>query len=192
MKSPPSRKKFQLTGYRKNCSLSIRDSLKTKSWVTNSNLGLTLRRKSIKYDYLRPTDPDHPPKVWSVWENLIKSSIKTVLMGIKITNGVFLLVILRVCGCECICVRVRRGDCMLTGQVPICEYQAFRGSSLGSTSFLATALAHHPPTTFSPMPGAQGLLYPSPRSSPPQTIVTQGEEQLEGYVWYCLWRLQKK
>lgn len=46
---------------------------------------------------------------------------------------------------------------MLTGEVRC-------GSSLKSTSFLATTLAHHPPITFSPMLGALDLLYPSPRS----------------------------
>lgn len=78
--------------------------------------------ESIKCDFLRHTNSDHPPKVWNSWKNFIKSNVKTVLIGIKITNRVSILVILGVYGCECICFRVRRGDCMLIGQVSICVY----------------------------------------------------------------------
>lgn len=46
---------------------------------------------------------------------------------------------------------------MLIDQMSICVYQAFCGSSLGAISFLATSLTYYPLTTFSAMPGAQGL-----------------------------------
>lgn len=61
----------------------------------------------MKCDFLRHADSDHLPKVCNLWKNFIKSNIKTVLMGIKITNGVSLFIILGVYGCECIRVRVR-------------------------------------------------------------------------------------
>lgn len=91
-------------------------------------------------------------------ENSIKSSIKIGRMGNKITNGVSLLVILEACGCECTCGRLGcRGEIghMLTGQVPIYKYQVCCGGSLGSSSFLATALAHHPPVFSAPCVGSK-------------------------------------
>lgn len=82
------------------------------------------------------------------------------------------------CGCECICGGSGCGGeigHILIGQVPLYKYQVFCGSRLGSTSFLATALADHTPTIFSPMSRTQGSLHSSPRSGSSQTLVTQGE-----------------
>lgn len=52
--------------------------------------------------------------------------------------------------------------------------------------FWATALAYHPPTIFSPMPGAQGSLHPSPRVAlhRPQSLKEQSSwKVVSGIAW---------
>lgn len=60
----------RINWFKKKRSLNIRDSLETKSWATNSKMGWILGKKSIPCDFLRPTDPDHPPKACELCERI--------------------------------------------------------------------------------------------------------------------------